>query len=122
MIAGDAAPAAREQALTEAGVAVLRVMADAAGHVDLGRALRALAARGIMRILSEGGPTVAGRLIAEGFADTIHLFTSRAPLGRAGVAAIDAVGRARLADPGLYRLAQDGIVGIDRLRRYERVL
>ena len=122
VIAGDAAPAAREQALAEAGVEVLRVTADAAGHVDLGRALRALAARGITRILSEGGPTVAARLIAEGFADTIHLFTSRTPLGRAGVAAIDAAARARLADPRLYRLAEDGTLGIDRLRRYERVL
>jgi len=122
VIAGDAAPAAREQALAEAGVAVLRVTADAAGHVDLGRALRALAARGITRILSEGGPTVAACLIAEGFADTIHLFTSRTPLGRAGVAAIDGSARARLADPGLYRLVEDGTLGIDRLRRYERVL
>jgi diaminohydroxyphosphoribosylaminopyrimidine deaminase/5-amino-6-(5-phosphoribosylamino)uracil reductase len=122
VIAGDAAPAAREQALAEAGVAVLRVMADSAGHVDLGRALGALATRGITRILSEGGPTVAARLIAEGFADTIHLFTSRTPLGRAGVAAIDGSARARLADPGLYRLVEDGTLGIDRLRRYERVL
>ena len=122
VIAGDAAPSGREQALAEAGVEVLRVTADAAGHVDLGCALRALAARGITRILSEGGPTIAARLIAEGFADEIHLFTSRTPLGRAGVAAIAAAARARLAEPGLYRLAEDGSRGSDRLRRYERVL
>ena len=85
-------------------------------------ALRALAARGITRILSEGGPTIAARLIAEGFADEVHLFTSRTPLGRVGVAAIDAAARARLAEPGLYRLAEDGFRGSDRLRRYERVL
>lgn len=121
-IAGETAPVAREQALSEAGVEVLRIPLDASGEVDLGHALKALAARGITRVLSEGGPTVAARLIAGGFADTIHLFTSRVPLRRAGLAAIDAAARARLDDPRFYRLAEDGFLGIDRLRLYERIL
>lgn len=122
LIAGTAAPSSREQALGAAGVEVLRVTLDNAGRVDLVAALAALAARGITRVLSEGGPTVAARLIADGFADEIHLFTSRTPLGRPGVAAIDTIARATLGDPGLYRLAAEGLLGSDRLRRYERVL
>ena len=33
-----------------------RVALDAEGHVDLGAALRALSARGVTRVFSEGGP------------------------------------------------------------------
>ena len=67
-----------------------RAPLDAEGHVDLHHALRALGARGITRVFSEGGPLVAARLIALGLADEVALITAEKPLGRPGVAALDA--------------------------------
>ena len=122
VLAGDGAPLTREQALAAAGVEVLRIRRDTAGHTDLGAALQALAARGITRVLSEGGLGIGKSLIAGAFADEIVLLTSRLPLGHAGRPVLDTVSRAHLADSRFYRLADDGILGTDRLRRYERVV
>jgi diaminohydroxyphosphoribosylaminopyrimidine deaminase/5-amino-6-(5-phosphoribosylamino)uracil reductase len=122
VIAADNAPAAQEQALSAAGVEVIRVARGEGAYLDLGSALKALALSGVTRILSEGGPTLATRLIAESFADEVVLFTNRKPLGHQGRALLDAAARARLADPALYRLADDAMLGEDRRRRYERIL
>jgi diaminohydroxyphosphoribosylaminopyrimidine deaminase/5-amino-6-(5-phosphoribosylamino)uracil reductase len=100
----------------------VRVARTVAGHIDLGSALKALALRGVTRILGEGGPTLGSRLIAESFADEVVLFTNRKPLGHQGRASLDAAARARLADPAFYRLADDSMLGEDRRRRYERIL
>ena len=66
-------------------------------------ALRALAARGVTRVFSEGGPRVAARLIALGLADEVALITAEKPLGRAGVPALDPEARAALLDQSRYR-------------------
>ena len=84
-----------------------RVPLDADGHVDLHQALRALAARGITRVFSEGGPLVASRLIALGLADEVALITAEKPLGRPGVAALDAQARAALIDGSRYHARRD---------------
>ncbi len=57
IVAAEDAPAAPEAALTTAGVEVMRVGRDADGRLDLREALALLAARGITRVFSEGGPT-----------------------------------------------------------------
>lgn len=121
LIAGQGAPTAQEKVLAAAGVEVLYVGRDAVGHVDLGAALKALAARGITRILSEGGPGIAARLIAENYADEVVLFTSRALLGHSGLAVLDKASRARLEDSDVYRIAEDGLLGADRRRQYQRI-
>ncbi len=61
-IAGAAASDEPARRLQDLGVMIERVPLDAEGHVDLPSALRALAARGITRVFSEGGPLVAARL------------------------------------------------------------
>ena len=67
-------------------------------------ALRALSARGVTRVFSEGGPQVAGRLIALGLADEVVLFTAEKPLGRPGLPALDAPALAAARRFGRYRL------------------
>ena len=89
VIAGEAAPEDAARRLQDLGVMVERAPLDAEGHVDLNQALRALAARGITRVFSEGGPRVAARLIALGLADEVALITADKPLGRPGVPALD---------------------------------
>jgi diaminohydroxyphosphoribosylaminopyrimidine deaminase/5-amino-6-(5-phosphoribosylamino)uracil reductase len=119
-IAVEAAPAARARALEAAGVEVERVAADRHGRVDLSAALQALARRGVTRVFSEGGPTVAAALIARRLADEVVLFTSPRPLGRAGRPALDAAALGALEDGAHYAQAPVSRLGGDEMRRYER--
>jgi diaminohydroxyphosphoribosylaminopyrimidine deaminase / 5-amino-6-(5-phosphoribosylamino)uracil reductase len=120
IIAGEAAPEDAVRRLNDLGVAVERVSLDAEGHVDLHEALRALAARGITRVFSEGGPQVAGRLIALGLADEVALITAEKPLGRPGVPALDRQARASLVDGAHYRLDETLDYGPDTLRLWRQ--
>ncbi|HEV3090308.1 MAG TPA: bifunctional diaminohydroxyphosphoribosylaminopyrimidine deaminase/5-amino-6-(5-phosphoribosylamino)uracil reductase RibD [Candidatus Cybelea sp.] len=68
------APGALAQTLDELrGVAdVIAVGPPESERLDLARALRALRERGIYSVLCEGGPTVAGRLVAERLVDRFY--------------------------------------------------
>ena len=88
--------------------------------MDLLEALRVLAKRGVTRVFSEGGPTVARELVALGLADEVALFTSPKPLGYAGVEALDADTRAALKDENRFQVLSETTLGVDRLRIYER--
>ena len=91
------------------------------GRLDLSAALGLLAGRGITRIFSEGGPTVAEALISAGLADEVMILTAIKPLGRPGVPTLAPAARAALGDQGRYRLLAERAVGSDRLRHYERI-
>ena len=91
------------------------------GQLDLAAALALLAERGLTRVFSEGGPTIAAALIAADLADEVLIFTAVKPLGRTGVPTMAPEARARLGDPGRYRLIGDRELGADRLRHYERM-
>lgn len=58
LITTPAAPAHRQQALTEAGAQVITVPATPAGRVHLPAALAVLAVRGLASVMVEGGYTV----------------------------------------------------------------
>jgi diaminohydroxyphosphoribosylaminopyrimidine deaminase / 5-amino-6-(5-phosphoribosylamino)uracil reductase len=119
VIAGREAPDELAWRLQDQGVTIERVRLDSEGHVDLHQALRALAARGVTRVLSEGGPHVASRLIALGLADEVALITAEKPLGRPGVPALDPEARAALADPSRYRPVETFVYGPDTMRVWE---
>ena len=102
-------------------IEVAAVPTDADGRLDLAAALALLAGRGITRVFSEGGPTIAARLIADGLADDVAIFTAAKPLGHPGVPTLAPAARAALADPARYRLAEDREIGPDRLRVHERI-
>ncbi|MGA2042445.1 MAG: bifunctional diaminohydroxyphosphoribosylaminopyrimidine deaminase/5-amino-6-(5-phosphoribosylamino)uracil reductase RibD [Roseiarcus sp.] len=120
-IATAAAPAARAAALEALGVEVERVDSDAQGRVSLTGALRALARRGVTRVLGEGGPTLGAALIAQGLADEVVLFTAHSPLGRPGLAALDPAALAALDDPKRYAEIERDQFGADEMRRLERL-
>jgi diaminohydroxyphosphoribosylaminopyrimidine deaminase / 5-amino-6-(5-phosphoribosylamino)uracil reductase len=120
VIAGTAAPDEAARRLEGLGVMIERVPADADGRVDLHQALHTLAARGITRVFSEGGPKVAARLIALKLADAIALITADKPLGRPGVAALDPDARAALLDDTSYRPVETFAYGPDTMRLWER--
>ena len=120
VLAGTAAPDEAARRLEGLGVMIERVPADADGRVDLHQALRTLAARGITRVFSEGGPKVAARLIALKLADAIALITADKPLGRPGAAALNAQARAALLDDTSYRRVETFAYGPDTMRLWER--
>jgi diaminohydroxyphosphoribosylaminopyrimidine deaminase / 5-amino-6-(5-phosphoribosylamino)uracil reductase len=120
VIAGADAPNETARRLEGLGVMIEHVPLDADGHVDLHQALRALAARGITRVFSEGGPSVAARLIWLELADEVALITADKPLGRPGLPALDAQARAALADGSRYRPIEPLDYGPDTMRLWRR--
>ena len=95
VISGPEAPKDAAARLADCGVVVERVGLDLDGHVDLAQALRALAARGVTRVFSEGGPRIAGRLIDLGLADDVVLITARKAAGASGAALAQRAGARR---------------------------
>lgn len=118
-IGGEGADAERQAALDALGIATARAENGRDGRVDPAAALTVLALRGHCRVFSEGGPSVAAALLAEGLADEVVLFTAPKPLGRVGVPSLSPASRAILDDPARYTLMEDVLVGPDRMRRYE---
>jgi diaminohydroxyphosphoribosylaminopyrimidine deaminase / 5-amino-6-(5-phosphoribosylamino)uracil reductase len=98
--AGEAPAAA--QALTKAGVLLVPVTAGLPGPQRAVAALRALADKGVTRILSEGGATLAASLLAADLVDALATFTAGLAIGAEG-------------HPMLGRLPA---VPLDQVRRY----
>lgn len=73
-----------EQLLVENGVEVIRVPPSAEGRIDVPSALRALAQRGIVTMMVEGGAELAGSLLAGRHADELHAFVAPILLGPRG--------------------------------------
>src|SRR5262249_45337032 len=119
LIAGAEAPDELASRLQDQGVMIERVGLDPEGHVDLHHGLRALAARGVTRVFSEGGPRGAARLLPLGLADEVALITAEKPLGRPGMAALDSEARAALRDKARYRAVETLAYGPDTMRLWE---
>jgi diaminohydroxyphosphoribosylaminopyrimidine deaminase/5-amino-6-(5-phosphoribosylamino)uracil reductase len=109
---------ARTATLTEHGVAVLKVAAAADGRVDLTAALEALAARGITRLLVEGGAGLAAALIGVSLVDRLYWFRAPALAGDDGLSALASLGVDRIEQ--LHRLVRTSIEPIadDLLETY----
>jgi diaminohydroxyphosphoribosylaminopyrimidine deaminase / 5-amino-6-(5-phosphoribosylamino)uracil reductase len=117
VVAAMDAPNRAEEALRAQGVEVLRATASA-GRLDVAEVLQAIAARGITRLMAEGGPTLAAVLIAADLVDEAVMFTSPRIVGGDGIDALDGT-----AAPLLKRrltLIGSEPVGADRADLYRR--
>ncbi len=113
---GDA-PEDAEQALVDAGCAVVRVPNSAEGRVDVTAALRLLASQGVVSILIEGGAELAGSILAARLADELHAFVAPVLLGPRGrPGAVDWAGpdtpteAPRIVDPRWELVGRDAYV------------
>jgi diaminohydroxyphosphoribosylaminopyrimidine deaminase/5-amino-6-(5-phosphoribosylamino)uracil reductase len=79
----EASPAVA-QTLTDQGVEILRAPPSAEGRIDVTAALRALAQRGVVSLMVEGGAELAGSVLAARLADELHVFVSPILLGPRG--------------------------------------
>jgi diaminohydroxyphosphoribosylaminopyrimidine deaminase / 5-amino-6-(5-phosphoribosylamino)uracil reductase len=120
IMASEAASAEKEAALTAHGAEVLRVGLDTSGHLDLNAVMRLLADRGVTRVFSEGGPSVADALVRLGLADVVILSTSDNALNHEGVAAIHPAMAAALQDARRFIHRDEMRYGSDVFTCFER--
>jgi diaminohydroxyphosphoribosylaminopyrimidine deaminase / 5-amino-6-(5-phosphoribosylamino)uracil reductase len=92
------ADAKRRSALERSGVEVLTVETATGQHVDPGRALAALAARGLTRVLVEGGSQVAAALLRARLVDRLVWFPGPLVIGGDGLPAVAALDADALAE------------------------
>ena len=93
--------------------AVLIEVPEADGRLDLTAALSALAERGLTRILSEGGSTLAAALLRAGLVDDLALFSGAVLIGAEGHAALGPLGLTALADAPRPVLRETQVLGHD---------
>jgi diaminohydroxyphosphoribosylaminopyrimidine deaminase/5-amino-6-(5-phosphoribosylamino)uracil reductase len=109
VVAGAQASREAEDALTGQGVTVLR-FAQPYGLLDLTAALKLLAARGITRLMVEGGPTVAAALLAADLIDAAVLYHSPTVVGADGIDALEGLPLAALTEsPRLKRVVSEPV-------------
>jgi diaminohydroxyphosphoribosylaminopyrimidine deaminase/5-amino-6-(5-phosphoribosylamino)uracil reductase len=117
VVAGGKPTPAAEEAFWDAGVEVLRAD-ETGGRLDPAAVLKLFAARGITRLMVEGGPTLAAAFIAADLVDEAFLFTSKAIIGAAGIDALDETAKGALMR-ALRPVAHE-LVGLDRQDSYQR--
>jgi diaminohydroxyphosphoribosylaminopyrimidine deaminase/5-amino-6-(5-phosphoribosylamino)uracil reductase len=119
LFCANGASAEREHALTDLGVTVVRTSTDTGG-LDLSAVLRALAERGITRLMVEGGPKVAASLLRDDLVDEATLLHGPITIGSEGVEVLDGLPLDALTASAQLSLCSAETIGDDRLERYER--
>lgn len=100
--------------LEDAGVTPIVLQPNAIGRIDLSEALRALARRGIVGALVEGGGGLHGALVDAGLVDRVVAYLAPLVLGGSGATpAVAGLGAERLADALRLRWSSVTRVGDD---------
>jgi diaminohydroxyphosphoribosylaminopyrimidine deaminase/5-amino-6-(5-phosphoribosylamino)uracil reductase len=114
------APAATK--LGAAGALVIRVATTTTPPpgLDLAAVLRALAGKGITRLLVEGGSRVASSFVAADLVDEVWLLRSPDPIGDDGIAALDALPLIAITGSPKFKTRASETLQRDTLTIYER--
>ena len=107
--------------LRGAGVEVLKVASDAAGHVDAGLVLTELARRGLTRIIVEGGGILNASLLRSGLVDRIAWFRAPNLIGGDGRPAFGELGVENIEDMPTFEPLAHEIIGHETLDIYRRL-
>jgi diaminohydroxyphosphoribosylaminopyrimidine deaminase/5-amino-6-(5-phosphoribosylamino)uracil reductase len=113
------APRDAEHALSASGVEIMRVAARA-GRIDLAAAMQALGARGLTRLLVEGGPILSARLIRSDLVDEAVIVRSPRVLGADAIDAIEGMPLSALTSSPRLRVLAQRMAGVDELTHYFR--
>jgi diaminohydroxyphosphoribosylaminopyrimidine deaminase/5-amino-6-(5-phosphoribosylamino)uracil reductase len=114
----EAAAAAR---LGAAGAQVIRVATTASPpELDLLTVVRALAEKGITRLMVEGGSRVASSFVAADLVDEVWLLRGAGAVGADGVAALDALQLTAITQSPGFRVRASEALQNDTLTIYER--
>ena len=102
------------------GAQVMRLGSVSQAGLDLREVVRALAERGITRLLVEGGARVASSFVAAGLADEFWLLRGPHTIGADGVAALGALPLTGITQSQTFRVRASENLGNDTLTVYER--
>ena len=119
VVAGTEASREAENALAAEGVTIVRA-AQANGLLDLADMLKHLGARGITRLMVEGGPTLATALLAADLIDEAVLFHSPKVVGADGIDALEGMPLAALTESPRLKCVVREPVGADTRTVFER--
>jgi len=112
--------AARENLLRESGIEVIKVAAAPDGRVDVAAAAQALGARGLTRVLVEGGGQVAASFLRAGLIDRISSYRAGLLLGDDSRSAVGGLGLDHLDFAPRFRLVSARQLGGDTLETWRR--
>jgi diaminohydroxyphosphoribosylaminopyrimidine deaminase/5-amino-6-(5-phosphoribosylamino)uracil reductase len=114
------APAAMK--LGAAGAQVIRVATTSTPPpgLDLAAVLRALAEKGITRLLVEGGARVAASFVAAGLVDEVWLLRGPDAIGADGIPALEALPLSALTGSPAFKVRASETLQGDTLTVYER--
>jgi diaminohydroxyphosphoribosylaminopyrimidine deaminase / 5-amino-6-(5-phosphoribosylamino)uracil reductase len=112
LLHGPAAGDAARDGWLAAG-ATLAQVDEADGQLDLADAFHALAAKGLTRILVEGGSTLGAALLRAGLVDDLALFAGAALIGAEGHPALGPLGLTALAEAPRPTLRETQVLGAD---------
>jgi diaminohydroxyphosphoribosylaminopyrimidine deaminase / 5-amino-6-(5-phosphoribosylamino)uracil reductase len=114
----SADPAHRD-ALLVRGITLIDVDPDPEGQIDLAAALGSIAARGITRLLVEGGAGLAGALIRARLVDRLVWVHAPLLIGADGIAAIAAIGLRGLGGAPAFERLSTETLGNDMLTIFQ---
>ena len=121
VVTAAAADPARRRALEGAGVEIIEVATVPDGRLSVSATLQALGARGITRLLLEGGSALAASLLRQDLVDRLYWFRSASVIGGDGLAAAAALGVEQLFDAKLFARIETETLGADMLESYRRM-
>lgn len=118
LVHGPDAPAARRAAWQDAGAELIALEDGRAA----GAMLQALGARGLTRVLCEGGGVLAAELLRARLVDELVVFSAGKLIGSDGRAGVGALGLAALVQAPQFELVEARAVGADVMQRWSRVI
>jgi len=116
----NAAPVASRRALEELGVETIEVAAEGSGRVDVQVASKALGARGLTRVLVEGGGQVSAAFLKANLVDRVSVYHAGLALGSDARSAVGDLAVSRLDFAPRFRLVSARDVGGDTVETWRR--
>jgi len=104
---------ARRDAFIQCGVDVIEVLAGQDGLLDLNQAVKLLAARGVTRLLVEGGARIASSFMRASLVDRVEWFVAPSIIGGDGYPAIASLGVANIDKSHGLQLKTVSVAGRD---------
>lgn len=90
------------------------------GQVDIASLMQKLGARGLTRVLCEGGGTLAASLLSAGLVDQLVVFSAGKVLGAEGKPSIGAVGVSQLSEAPEFEFMEQRRFGTDIMHVWRR--